>query len=646
MRRLRTGYQANHRRVMSLSTRAEAQAYCAEVRSKIATLFGPWPERTPLNTRVTGELERDEYVIRKLVFDSRPNFQVTANLYVPRGRQGPRPAVLGLCGHHWTAKAYGPYQSFAQALARMGYITLIFDPVGQGERLQYPDGKGESLFGPGPNYPSVLEHNAMDRQQALVGDWIGKWFVWDGIRALDVLLEQEDVDPARVGVTGNSGGGTLTAYAAACDSRFAMAAPSCWVTSWHHNGINEEPLDAEQCPPGVLALGLEQSDLLLAQAPKPVILLTQEQDFFDQRGSLEAFERLSHVYGLLGAGANAAYHVGPGEHNYWQESREAMYAFFNRQTGVEAPSREPELVIEETIALRATASGQVSDCGSRCVPEFTREHSRRLAGVRGAPAGAELMLRLRALLKLPRREGPPAYRVLRPWTQREYARPQANQFMIETDLEFGAQAIVTKLEDTGRQSRPLRGAGPALLYLPHLSSDQELREDAWVRELETRNPSFFACDYRGIGESRPNTCRPDAFFGMYGSDYHYASYACMLGESYIGWRVHDILCVLDWMAALGYDQVHLVAQGWGAIPGALAAALDERVVRITLRHAPRSFAELAEAPLQQWPFSAMPFRALEQFDLPDIYRELARKNLQIMEPWNAAMELAAKKTTP
>ncbi len=622
--RLRENYRANHERVMGLRTRDEALAYCAETREKIARIFGPWPERTPLNMRVTGELDRGAYLVRKLLFDSRPGFTVSANLYLPLGHDGPRPVVLSPCGHSWLAKAGERYQEYAQALARTGYMTLIFDPVGQAERLQFPDGKGESLFGPGPTYPSTKEHNAMNRQMALAGDWVGRWFVWDGIRALDVLLEQENVDPDRVGITGVSGGGNMTCYAVACDPRITMSAPCCWVSSWHHNGINEEPLDAEQCPPGVLKAGLEQSDFLLARAPNPLLLLTEEQDFFDQRGSLEAFERIRHVYRLLGAEDSAAYYVGPGPHGYWQDARRAMCAFFNRHAGVEAPSPEPDLKTEEPAALQCSPTGQVSDLpGVKCVPELAAARFRELTENRGAPAGAELVGRVSRLLNLPRRSGPPDYRILRPWNNRGYARPHANQFVLDTEPLHGAQAVVTKIEDEWRTARPLRGDGPALLYLPHLSSDQELREDVRIREIALSNPAFFACDYRGIGESRPDTCRPDSFFHSYGSDYHYACYATMLGESSVAWRVHDILCTLDWMASFGYDRVHLAAMGWGTIPGALAALLDDRVRQITLIDAPESFTAMAEATMREWPFSVMPPGAMEYFDLPDVYRELA-----------------------
>ncbi|MHC4431258.1 MAG: hypothetical protein ACYTBS_05410 [Planctomycetota bacterium] len=136
MRRVET--QANERRA-ALMTRADAEAYVRQVREKIQQSFGPWPEKTPLKPRVTGTVERDAYKIENIIFESRPNFLVTANLYIPKGRAFPLPGVVGTCGHSATGKMINLYQSFAQGLARQGYVVLIYDPIGQGERLQYPD---------------------------------------------------------------------------------------------------------------------------------------------------------------------------------------------------------------------------------------------------------------------------------------------------------------------------------------------------------------------------------------------------------------------------------------------------------------------------------------------------------------------------
>jgi len=128
--------KANQRRE-GLSTRADAEAYVRSVRNRIQQSFGPWPEKTPLNPRITGVVERDGYRIENIIFESRPGFLVTANLYVPEGRTFPLPGVVGTCGHSSNGKAEEAYQSFAQGLARMGYVVLLYDPISQGERLQY-----------------------------------------------------------------------------------------------------------------------------------------------------------------------------------------------------------------------------------------------------------------------------------------------------------------------------------------------------------------------------------------------------------------------------------------------------------------------------------------------------------------------------
>ena len=187
-------------RFEALRTAEDAEDYVRSVRERIAESFGPTPEKTPLNPRVTGSFERDLYRVENVIFDSRPDFPVTANLYLPK-RSGKAPGVVGTCGHSSNGKAAEAYQSFAQGLARQGYVVLLYDPIGQGERLQYLDDDLQPVLGPG-----TREHLMAGNQQFLVGDFIGSWRAWDGIRALDYLLTREEVDPNHLGVTGNSGG--------------------------------------------------------------------------------------------------------------------------------------------------------------------------------------------------------------------------------------------------------------------------------------------------------------------------------------------------------------------------------------------------------------------------------------------------------
>jgi dienelactone hydrolase len=614
----------------ALKTKSDAQKYVASVRSKIQQSFGPFPERTPLNARVTGTVERDAYKIEKVIFESRPGFLVTANLYVPQGRKFPLPGVVGTCGHSANGKAAEAYQSFAQGLARQGYVVLIYDPIGQGERLQYPNDDLKSRVGVG-----VLEHLLAGNQQYLVGEFFGAWRTWDGIRALDYLLTREEVDPQQVGVTGNSGGGTMTTWLCGVEQRWSMAAPSCFVTTFRRNLENELPQDTEQCPPRAIALGLDHGDFIAALAPKPVILLTKERDYFDVRGGEETFAQLKRLYALLGAEENVALFTGPTEHGYSQENREAMYRFFNGVTKISDADSEPALTIEEDATLYGTPRGQVSELGSHTVMSFTREASAHLRETRPALSGAALVHALRDLLKLPERNGPPDYRILRPIGGRKYPRPHVTTYAVET--EPGVFALAYRLQDRAHYSRPARDAARAVLYVSHHSADAELRDEQLLRELIEAEPrsAFYACDVRGIGESRPDTCGADTFLAPYGADYFYAAHALMLDRPYPAQRVHDVLSVIDWLASNGHTEVHLVARGWGAIPATFAAVLSDTVVQVTLKNALRSYAEVAEAEQYDWPLSALMPAVLQTFDLPDCYAALATKNLRQIEPVGA-----------
>ncbi|MAG92283.1 MAG: hypothetical protein CMJ48_00815 [Planctomycetaceae bacterium] len=404
VRQVRQAEQAGLRAKAALKTKADAEAHVESVRRRIHESFGPWPEKTPLNPRITSTVERDTYRIENVLFESRPGFLVTANLYLPKGGPGPRPGVVGTCGHSSNGKASEAYQSFAQGLARQGYVVLIFDPLGQGERVQYPDEHFKSTVGVG-----TREHLKAGNQQFLVGENLSAWRAWDGIRALDYLLTRKEVDPKHVGVTGNSGGGTMTTWLCGVESRWTMAAPSCFVTTFRRNMENELPADTEQCPPKALALRLDHDDFIAAMAPKPVILLAKEKDFFDVRGSIEAYARLRQLYKLLGAEENIRLFVGPTAHGYSQENREAMYAWFHRATGLVGDGKEPEITIETDETLYAAPKGQVAALQSKPLQVFTQEKSEALAVKRSSLSEAELQKAVRKTLKLKPAKGGPDY---------------------------------------------------------------------------------------------------------------------------------------------------------------------------------------------------------------------------------------------
>ena len=614
-------------RKRALATRADAEAFVQDVRRRIALAFPGMPEaRTPLRPRITGRLERDEHVVEKVVFESRPGFLVTANLYLPRRRDGRVPGVVGSCGHSANGKAAVAYQSFAQGLARKGLACLIFDPLGQGERSQYLGVDGTPVFR-GPTH----EHNVAGNQLALIGEFLGTWRAWDGIRALDYLATRPEVDPRHLGITGNSGGGTLTTWLLALDRRWTMGAPACFVTTWRHNLENELPQDSEQCPPHSLALGLDHDDYLAAAAPRPICIIAQERDYFDVRGAEEAHARLRHLYRLLGAEDAIRLHVGGGTHGFSQENREAMYGFFQLAAGLDVDPSEPALVIEPDEALWCTTTGQVGTAAaSRTVFSFTRETAERLREARGRAPRAGIALReaVAADLRLPQEpSAPPRTRIIRAYgPARGYPRRHWIHYAVES--EPGIQAICTMLGDEPLHSRlpgPVAdGPRRARLWVAERSADTELRDDPWLRawcETAPAGTPLLACDVRGVGESLPITAgeRPDDY---YGADYFYAAYGLMLDRPYLGGKTLDVLRVLDMLEAAGWHEIDVAGRGRSCLPAAFAAILRDEVVSLALHDRPASWHAVVTDEHSAWPLSHSLFGPLARWDLPDVWRAL------------------------
>lgn len=610
-----------------LKTKADAEAYVKDVQARIAKTFAPMPKKkTPLNPQITGTLDRDGYTIEKVIFESRPKFFVTAHLYLPKARKGKVPGVVGTCGHSLNGKNEEAYQSFAQGLALQGTACLIYDPIGQGERSQYFEEENKVSMGP------THQHNVAGNQLELVGEFFGSWRAWDGIRALDYLLTRPEIDPKHVGVTGNSGGGTMTTWLLGIEPRWTMGAPACFVTTWRRNLENELPQDNEQCPPRSLGLGLDHDDYIAAMAPKPVIILSKERDYFDARGAEETLGRLKHLYGLLGAEENIKLHVGPTTHGYSQENREAMYRFFNSVTKASDAQSEPKITIEDDATLWCTPTGQVvTDLKSRTVFDFTKAKAEKLKTAREAKQlnGDALKTAVSTSLRMPERvKSPPNVRILRASGKgRGYPKKYWINYAVDTEPRI--QAVCTMLGEERLYSRPPQAEsknGRALLWIADESSDTELRDEPLIRELmeqEGNSVPVFTCDVRGVGESLPGTAggRPR---GYYGADYFYAAYANMLSKPYLGGKTFDVLRVLDFLAKYGWTDVHIASKGWGTLPAGFAALLDDRVKKVTLKDKLESWHSLATDEHYEWPLSHMIFGVLRKWDLPDVWEAIEK----------------------
>lgn len=342
-------------RVRNIQDGAAWQAYREEIRAKLNHAVGPLPAKTPLKPKVTGRLKGDGYTIEKILFQSQPDFYVTACLFLPE-KKGKHPAVVYCSGHSNEGFRLPVYLLPILNLVKKGFVVLAFDPAGQGERLQYYDPQtGKSAVG-GP----TREHSYAGAQCFLAGYSPALYWIWDGVRAVDYLVSRAEVDAQRIGITGRSGGGTQSAYIAAFDERIRATAPECYITSFRRLLQSVGPQDAEQHFYHGIAAGIDMADLLLVRAPRPALVIATTRDYFSVQGARETYAEVSRIYRMLDAGDLLQMTEDDSVHASTKKNREAMYAFFQKQLGQPGSAAELEVTLPDPKTLQVTATGQVA----------------------------------------------------------------------------------------------------------------------------------------------------------------------------------------------------------------------------------------------------------------------------------------------
>ncbi|MBM3776416.1 MAG: hypothetical protein FJW37_14825, partial [Acidobacteria bacterium] len=403
--------------VAAIGTVAQAEARKTAVRKKILELIGGLPDyQGPLNPKITGRIDRAGYVIEKVIFESLPQLYVTANLYRPAG-PGRHPGVLFPMGHWIEGKAAA--QHMAANLALKGFVVLAYDPLGQGERQQAWDRRMRASLAGG----STDQHFMAGAQAILAGENFARYRIWDAKRALDYLASRPEVDAAKIGCTGCSGGGTLTTYISALDPRIQAAAPSCYISTFRR--LFSGPVgDSEQSFPGFLSSGLDLMDYIELFAPKPFLIASTVEDFFPLEGARHAYEEARRWYRAYNAEDRIAWAIGPGPHGTPVEVREAVYGWMIRWLNSgRGSARDEEVAPIPEFELRATESGRVE---GREIWQVIHEgfDQRRRAGSR-----EELIAEIRKWSHIPEQR-PPAARVL---SETFSAGFRSQQIAIETE---------------------------------------------------------------------------------------------------------------------------------------------------------------------------------------------------------------------
>jgi len=592
------------------------------IRRKLIEEIGGFPEKTPLNAVITSTLQRDGYRVEKLIFESQPRYYVTASVFVPATGRPPYPAVLGTAGHSLDGKATDIYQRAWISLAKRGFLVLAYDPPGQGERFEYLDpATGKSRLPGG----GTGEHSMAAAQCLLTGTNIARWFIWDGIRAVDYLETRPDVDPKRIAVAGNSGGGTQSTYLAAFEPRLAAAAPSCYITSWEKLWADPGPQDGEQVFAGFLKDGLDFPDFLIAFAPKPIHMATAIKDYFPIDGARATYAEAKRIFEILGAGDRMGYFEFDDTHGWSQPRREATYRWFAKSLQDRLDDgKEPEFTVDTPKALQSSETGQVATTfrNAQTVQSINAALADSLYAKRAGADGKNIPRLLRARLGITaERVAPAAEKV--GVIQRQGYQIEKIAMRPEVGITIPALAFVP----SGGQARK-----PAVIYVNAAGKSADAGEGGPIDAITRAGNIVLAIDPRGWGEGAP----PPGPRGSYSTNYQTAMRAILVGKSMAGMQTGDVLCAFDWLAArpdVDPKRIAVIGKGNGGVLALYAAALEPRFARVARENAPRSYMDIVRAKMHEGIIGIIVPGVLRDFDLPDVAASLKQRSV-----WTVAEE--------
>ena len=302
-------------------------------RQQLREMLGldPLPERTPLNAVVTGTLERDDFKVEKLYFQSRPHLYVTGNLYLPKKRNGRAPAILYVCGHTRrkrmaSALAIRPtIQHHGAWFAQNGYVCLVIDTLQMGEI--------EGLHH-GTYRENMWWWNARGYTPAGVE-------AWNSIRAIDYLVSRPEVDPDRIGMTGRSGGGAYSWYATALDDRIKAAVPVAGITNLHDHVVDGCVEGHCDCMYMINTYRWDYPQLAALIAPRPLLISNTDRDeLFPFDGVVDIYQKVRRLYELDGKGDDVALQMAAGPHEDLQVLQLYALQWFDQHLKGESRSIE------------------------------------------------------------------------------------------------------------------------------------------------------------------------------------------------------------------------------------------------------------------------------------------------------------------
>ncbi|MBM3755435.1 MAG: xylan esterase [Acidobacteria bacterium] len=591
-----------------LDNLAAVKARAAEFRKQLIANIGGLPERTPLSAKTVGVIERENFRIEKIIFESQPKFYVTANLYIPKRGRGPYPAILFPLGHEPGAKSHEAWQLALGSFATKGFVALAWDPAGQGERVQFfdPDLRASRLT------QSTREHSMLGVQTLITGESFARYTIWDGIRALDYLVSRPEVDAQRVGVTGNSGGGTHTAYLAAIDDRLKVAAPSCYITSWSRLLAQLGPQDAEQNLPPFLNLGYDFPDFLYAFAPKPYLVLSAIRDFFPIGGARATFAEAKGVYTAIGAAEKMQMFEADDGHGYTLPRRLAAYAWFSKWLkGEEDDGVEPQFPLATEAELQCTPTGQVStSLNGESAFSLNQQRARQVRG-----KARDVIEAARTLSGYKPISGAPPVTSYGTSQKSGYT---LDKFVYQSEPGIWIPAVLAV---------PSGKAGKRKTVI-YVDSAGKSAAAARLKDWMAEGKIVLAIDARGFGELTPELRATEQWFG----DSSSVQTALMIGRSMVGMRALDIVRGVELLARrndVDVASIQGIGVGRASVPLLYAAAFDSRIHSLQLDGMLSSYMSIVDSRLHRQVFEHVVPGVIRHYDLADLINAIAPRTVDV-----------------
>jgi dienelactone hydrolase len=564
----------------------------------------PEAERPDLRPVVTGVLEHADCTVERIHFQSLPGLYVTANLYLPRDREGPVPAILYQCGHSRVVEDgvscgnKAGYQHHGVWLARHGYATLLVDTLqlGEIEGIHHGTYREGRWWWPSRGYtPAGVE-------------------AWNAIRALDYLESRPEIDRERIGATGRSGGGAGTWWIAALDERILAAVPVAGITDLEDHVVEGVISGHCDCMFIVNTFRWDYPQVAALVHPRPLLLANTDRDrIFPLDGVLRTHDVVHRLYARDGRAADAALLITPGDHKDTQDLQVPTLRWFDHHLrGEDRPIDVAARKVFEPRALRVFAT-LPADERNTTIDETFVPRAGPFAPPASATAWQEQADAWRGALRERTFGGWPTEEVAAtPPTPAVVDRAEADGLVLETwrfesqphvdldlfvlrkhDLDTPEVVVLDLLDDAGwerftdmRTALIAKPADPSAAT-PAVPADEDTSapgEAASMRRLLTARPWAFAfLAPRGIG---PTAWNRDPKVHV-----HLRRRYLLLGQTWEGMQAFDIRRGLQAVRAIdgiAAAPVWIQAEGPMAVLAAYASLFEPPVARLDLHRVPRS----------------------------------------------------------